>query len=1414
MNSGHEPNPKAQTPPELRPPQHPEPPVIPDHQLLQRIGRGSYGEVWLARSVTGAYRAVKIVYRQDFDHERPFEREFSGILKFEPVYRKHDSQMDILHVGRGDGCFFYVMELADDQITGQQVNPGSYAPKSLQSEMFHRGKLPFDECVQISLSLTTALENLHSEGLVHRDIKPSNVIYVNGVVKLADIGLVTSVDASRSFVGTEGFVPPEGPGTPQADLYSLGKLLYELCTGKDRQDFPELPANLDAWPDREGLLELNTVIAKACREDPRQRYPSAQAMHEELLLLQSGKSLARLHAAQRTLAKVKGAAVAFGAVVLVLAAGLSVATIGWRQTSLERDKALQARAREETQRKAAQSARIVADVLAQRASESEQQSRRLLYASDMHLAQQELKDNNLGEARRLLDRHRPQPGEEDLRGWEWRYLWQLTRNTALVTLTNRPVRGFSVSFSPDGSRLAVGWFDGRVELWDVPGRRCVRTLTERQDRFLIGWGTVYAGHVAFSPVRNLLAATSETNAVALYDLDSGRDSVLWRSPGQGEWGVRDLEFSQDGSRVVIYAGSDTKKLGDEVWVVNVSSAKIESRHPTPFTDNQHFGRAQLSPDNQRLYLSHSDLLIDGHSIQCLDLATGQELWQTDPLQDPGLTALAISPDGRILASGAGFEDPTIHVWDAATGRLLHRLEGHTRWVGKLAFSRDGRRLISAAADQSIRLWDTGAWTEAKVLRGHRDEVHAVAISETGHLLASASKDGDLMLWNEQGNQANDGYLRLPGKLLQVMPLDGSWVTLFHSDSSPELFDLSRGASLGSMPGLGPWTNLCDSATNWVCRWDGTNQIVIDQWSGSQFARRGAVKLDSETRPAAVLFNPARQLVAWNETAASNSIFLATLATSGRRIEFKSEIAGLVPFNFSHDGKYLATVGPAGAALRVWDMDTRQSVVTLSEMIRDVDFAVGGQVLVALVYSQENHEIRFYDLDHPDQAPRRVPGKHAPCHLVESPDGRLVAATTDSGMVRLCDAVTGQLIEDLQGHLNATFGVAFSKDGSRLISACGGLEAVKLWDVGTRQELLNLSGAGSLLKQALWSADGDTILAGRPGEALWQAWHAPSWEEIAAAEANDPLLQGYGGQSLPSPGHGGQGKAEPQSSTFVVASPLKADDPAQQLQTGQWIQGEPVVSTLASDGKPAEAEKPLNRLLADTNDTAPETVEDLTTRANILAQGGQWREAAANLKLVIEKAPSEHWNWYVLAPLLIQSGQIVEYRSHCKAVLNRFGATSDPIAGGRAAKACLLYPSAVGPEELKLANKLADNVVASGENSPFLPWYQLTKGLAEYRQGHFASAAQWMERIQKEPKLDALPNTCRADTYLVLAMARRQLNQSDEARVALARGLEIVRTKLPKLDSGDLGEWYDVLMTYILMREAKEIAEGPHDGELQ
>src|SRR5829696_5710542 len=110
-------------------------PRIADHSLLRRIGKGAYGEVWLARNIMGAWRAIKIVYRDSFSNPRPFEREFEGIQKFEPISRIDESQVDVLHVGRSsdDSFFFYIMELADDELTGAVINPESYVPRTLRS---------------------------------------------------------------------------------------------------------------------------------------------------------------------------------------------------------------------------------------------------------------------------------------------------------------------------------------------------------------------------------------------------------------------------------------------------------------------------------------------------------------------------------------------------------------------------------------------------------------------------------------------------------------------------------------------------------------------------------------------------------------------------------------------------------------------------------------------------------------------------------------------------------------------------------------------------------------------------------------------------------------------------------------------------------------------------------------------------------------------------------------------------------------------------------------------------------------------------------------------------------------------------------------------------------------------------------
>jgi serine/threonine protein kinase len=253
------------------------------------IGRGAYGEIWLARTVTGAFRAVKVVYRSTFDSERTFLREFEGMSAFEPISRAHAGFINILHVGRTADYLYYSMELADDHLDGRKIDIDSYEPRTLKTDLARHKRLSAYDSIRLGISLTEALEALHKRGLTHRDIKPSNIIFSESVPKLADIGLVAA-SGQRSFVGTEGYVPPEGPGAPRGDIYSLGKLLYETCTGKDRLDFPEIDSQLSTRPDRERLLQLNDVLVKACANDPNKRYHSAAEMNRDLAALEQGES--------------------------------------------------------------------------------------------------------------------------------------------------------------------------------------------------------------------------------------------------------------------------------------------------------------------------------------------------------------------------------------------------------------------------------------------------------------------------------------------------------------------------------------------------------------------------------------------------------------------------------------------------------------------------------------------------------------------------------------------------------------------------------------------------------------------------------------------------------------------------------------------------------------------------------------------------------------------------------------------------------------------------------------------------------------------------------------------------------------------------------------------------------------------
>lgn len=298
-------------------------PVVPDHKLIRVIGEGASGQVWLATNVMGTYRAIKVVSTRPFRSQKSLTQEFHGLLKFEPVSRLHDGLVDILQVGYNEelGYLYYVMELADDAANGRSFAPEQYRPRTLAHDLTRHKRLPIGECVRLGAALSSALGFLHRQGLIHRDIKPSNIIFVNGFPKLADIGLVAGMSEQKSHVGTEGFIPNEGAGTVHADIYSLGKVLYEISTGLDRIKYPELPADLGTGAEDQDLVQFNKIVLKACRTVPFKRFKSAEHMMTAILSFQFGANEARKQETLRFRSKIfslAGALVAASLLVLLV----------------------------------------------------------------------------------------------------------------------------------------------------------------------------------------------------------------------------------------------------------------------------------------------------------------------------------------------------------------------------------------------------------------------------------------------------------------------------------------------------------------------------------------------------------------------------------------------------------------------------------------------------------------------------------------------------------------------------------------------------------------------------------------------------------------------------------------------------------------------------------------------------------------------------------------------------------------------------------------------------------------------------------------------------------------------------------------------------------------------------------------
>ena len=274
-----------------------------DFVPLREIGRGAHGVVHLARNpATGAFAALKVCDRPEGDAATPaalaaWERERRGTALYAAL-PPHPGLVRILAFDEApDGRSFRVaMELADPEdapasstgrsfgIQHSAFGIEAYRPRTLASVLQAEIALPLRDCLSLGLRLAGALEFLQSRHLAHRDVKPSNVLFVRGRPVLADVGLVADLREAKSLVGTPGYEPPEHHGTPQGDVYSLGRTLARASLGREPEEGGFVPCP-EADSDAPGFWRWMQILARACALAPERRYRSAKALRKALAAL-------------------------------------------------------------------------------------------------------------------------------------------------------------------------------------------------------------------------------------------------------------------------------------------------------------------------------------------------------------------------------------------------------------------------------------------------------------------------------------------------------------------------------------------------------------------------------------------------------------------------------------------------------------------------------------------------------------------------------------------------------------------------------------------------------------------------------------------------------------------------------------------------------------------------------------------------------------------------------------------------------------------------------------------------------------------------------------------------------------------------------------------------------------------------
>jgi WD40 repeat protein len=704
------------------------------------LGRGGMGVVYRARQLA-LNRPVALKMILTGAHAAPHDlARFLG--EAEAAARlQHPNIVQVHEVGRHEGRPYFTAELVEGGTLAQYIGHRPQSPRWAAA---------------LAETLARAVHYAHGRGIVHRDLKPANVLLTpHGIPKVTDFGLAKRLEGSEGLtrsgdlLGTPSYMAPEqalgsGPKVgPATDIYALGAVLYQMLTG--RPPFQaETPLDTvlqvlggEAVPVRrlqpKVPRDLETICHKCLHKEPRKRYASAEALADELhRFLGSEPVHARPVGTVEWVVKWVRRRPALAALVATVVLGtllLAIAAIHFTAAvAAERDQANRLRDLADRRARAEQSER-------HRAETAERAARRQAADSTLERAQILCQQGEL--ARGLLwmveglrmARQAADADLEDALRWNLGAWAREVHPLEQVLPHSGPVH--ALTFDPAGTTLATGGARGKVHLWDP--------LTgQPHGRLLDHPAAVNA--LAFHPAGDRLLTGCDDGVARVWQLGTGKALLPQfvhfrpaRFPNPS-WpfrtGVLAVSWSPNG-KVIATAGRDgTARLWDAATGASLSEPlQHEAAEVTCLG---------FSPDGASLWTGSGDWRLRRWGVP-----DGRLL--SSSAKVGFCFALAVHPRHEEVATGH-LHDSQILRWDAATGNMRPGVLRHMEIVRALAYSPDGRLLLSGSDDHTARLWDTASGAPVGSTLRHPGRVHGVAFHPGGRRVATCGEDGSVRVW--------------------------------------------------------------------------------------------------------------------------------------------------------------------------------------------------------------------------------------------------------------------------------------------------------------------------------------------------------------------------------------------------------------------------------------------------------------------------------------------------------------------------------------------------------------------------------------------------------------------------------------------------------------------------------------------